>query len=104
MKLKIPIYAKVKARNALILNSKLPKSKRFGLTPKEANKLGINSGITRARQLINNKYVHEDDMKSICRFSRFLKIKRTEKVQGVIDLWGGEKFIKEVCIYLRNRK
>jgi hypothetical protein len=104
MRLKIPIYAKRKAKSALLLNSKLPKSLKFGLTKMEARKLGITSGTDRAKQIIRNKYLSEDDIKAVCRFSRFLYRTRTLRTQGVIDLWGGEMFIIKCCNFLKRNK
>jgi len=95
--LKIPKYAKQTAREALELRQSLPKSKKFGIDKQQARQLGINSGVERAKQIINDKYMPIEDVKRVCAFGRWLGRERTQKVQGAIDLWGGEKFIKQAC-------
>jgi len=98
MKLKIDKLAKQKAKQALELRDSLSKSKKFGLDKNQANILGINSGVERAKQIVRSDYItNDDDIKAICRFKRWLPRKRTQKVQGSIDLWGGEKLIKKAC-------
>jgi hypothetical protein len=98
--IKIPKYAKEKAQSALKLRDSLPKSKKFGLSKKEANSLGIASGVERAKQIVKQDYLDKEDAERVCAFKRFLKRDRTPKIQGAIDLWGGEKFINKVCLDL----
>ena len=98
MKLKITKQAKEKAKKALELRKKLPKSKKFGITKKEAEKLGINSGVERAKQIVRNDFlVKEKDIKAVCRFKRWTNRKQTLRVKGAVDLWGGKRFIKKAC-------
>lgn len=101
---KIPKYAKVNAKNALELRNSLNNSQKFGLDKNTAKQLNINSGVERAKQLVNNKYLNIEDTKAVCRFSRWLNRERTQKVQGAIDLWGGDKFIKKACKYVKEEK
>lgn len=100
--MKIPKYAKEKAREALAKRKTLPEYKKFGMTKIEAEKLEIASGVERAKQIIRSKRLSLKDVKRVCAFRRFLRRKRTEKIQGAIDLWGGERFIKKSCKYLQK--
>lgn len=89
---RIPRYAKLAARKALKLRASLPPSKRFGLSPAQARKLGIMSGVQRAKYILNNKYISLTQLMSVAAFySRFRK-KRTVRAEGAIGLWGGRKF------------
>lgn len=98
MRIKIPKYAKLECKKALKLRKSLPKYKRFGLTKTQANKLGVNSGVERAKQIIRNKTVSLKDAKSIIAFyNRFSKCK-TAKCQGAHKLWGGRDF----ALYLKS--
>ncbi len=63
-KIKIPEYAKESARRGL----EERKSNNAGLTKEEASKLGINSGVERAKQLIRNKNISVQDAKRIGAF------------------------------------
>jgi len=101
-RLKVTIEAKRLAKNALQRRREATESKKFGLTRKDASKLGINSGVARAKQLIKSDSITFGDAKRVCAFSRFLNRKRTFKVQGAIDLWGGEKFIKKACKFTKK--
>ncbi len=91
----IPKYAKNQARQALEERNSLPKSKRFGLDKTQANKLGIASGVERAKQLVRNKHLNESDAKKVARFSRFNN-KTGERAKGAIKLWGGKRFINKL--------
>jgi len=102
--LRIPKYAKRTAREALELRQSLPSSKRFGLDKIQAKQQGINSGVERARQIVNDKYMPMEDVERVCAFNRWLDRERTQKVQGAIDLWGGEKFIRKSCKYVKNQQ
>lgn len=90
MRIPIPPYAKKSARIGLEQRSK--QKNPSGLTPKEAKKLGIESGVSRAYQLINNKKISVKDAKSIYSFlSRFSK-QDSPRAKVAINLWGGRKF------------
>ena len=84
----IPGYAKRAAMLGLIQR----KTNRAGLTKKEASSLGISSGVERAKQLIRNKYLSEDDAKAVARFYNRFKNCRTERCETAIRLWGGRRF------------
>lgn len=101
-RLEIPQSAKRLAKKALEKREKLPKSRRFGLDEKEAEKKGIQSGVARAKQLIKNKSISYEDAKSVARFSRFLN-KKGERAKGAVDLWGGRSFIKKAQKFVRRR-
>lgn len=96
--------AKQRAKKALELRRKLPKYKRFGLDEREARKLGVNSGVKRARQIINSSSLSYKDAVAVARFGRFLKRRRTPKIQGSIDLWGGEQFIKRAKKFVKRNR
>ena len=100
-KFKVPIYAKIKAKKALKLRSSLPESRKFGLNKEEANNLGINSGVERAKQLIRSKSISLKDAKRVCAFYNRFKNCKTFKCEGSHDLWGGRKFERKVCKELR---
>jgi hypothetical protein len=87
-RIKIPKYAKNQAKKGL----EERKKNKAGLTPKEAKKLGIYSGVARAKQIISNKYLDEKDLKSIARFYIRFKNCKTPKCETAIKLWGGRKF------------
>lgn len=91
-RIKIPIYAKVEARKGLQKRKEVPKSKKFGLDVTEAKQLGINSGVARARKIINSNFVTLKDAKSIKNFYNRFKNCKTFKCEGAIQLWGGRKF------------
>ena len=99
--MKIPKYAKIKAQKALKKRKELPKSKKFGLNPKEAKKENVFSGVSRARQIVKQKVLSDKDVKAVCRFKRFINC-QTPKCKGAIDLWGGKKFIKKACKYSKK--
>ena len=103
-RLNITKEAKKKAKESLELRNRLPKYKRFGLDKKEAKRLKINSGVERAKQLINSKSISYKDAVAVAKFSRWLKRPRTQRVQGSIDLWGGEDFIKKAREFVRRNK
>ena len=90
--IKIPKYAKEDARKALELRRTLSNSNKFGITKAEAKELGINSGVERAKQIINNDYLNEEDAKRVGAFYDRFKNCRTPKCEGAIKLWGGRRF------------
>jgi hypothetical protein len=95
MRIKIPQYAKNLARRALKERSRLKPSKRFGLDKIQANKLNINSGVERAKQIVRSKYIEGEDAKAVARFIRF-KNAKTNKEVGALNLWGGKRFVTKV--------
>ena len=95
-KIRVPLLAKEEAKNALQFNKQVSKSKRVGLTKEEASKLGINSGIERAKQLIRNKYISINDAKRIAAFYNRFKNCRTTRCEVAISLWGGRKFGRDL--------
>lgn len=94
-KLKIPVYAKVAAKKGLELRETLPKSKQFGITQEEANKLGIDSGITRAKRIINNNYMPEWEVRKVSNFGKRFWNKTGERAEGAHLIWGGREFEKK---------
>lgn len=91
-KIKIPKYVKETVKKALEERKKLPVSERYGLTKKQAEKKGIQSGVERANQLKNNSYITEFDARRIIAFYERFKGCKTKKCEGAINLWGGRKF------------
>ena len=89
-RLKIPYYAKVEAQKGLLLRKKYG----GGLTKQEASLLGIDSGVERAKQLLRNKYLYEDDAKKTARFWARFRNRRTMRSKVAILLWGGQRWGK----------
>lgn len=102
MKFKIPGYAKEDARKALVERQRLPKSKQFGIDKTEANRLRINSGVERAKQIIRSKYLREEDAKRVAAFYNRFKNCNTSKCEGSIDLWGGRKFGRQISSKIKS--
>lgn len=66
-------------------------SARGGITPKEASKQGIGSGVSRAVSLKSGNKVSPDTIRRMCAFfSRHEKNKNTPKGKIAWLLWGGE--------------
>ena len=103
-RIRIPLLAKELAKQSLRANKSLPKYKRVGLTKQQAEKLGIQSGIERAKQLIRNKTVSIKDAKSIASFYNRFKGFRTKRANLAINLWGGRKFGKDLNTILKQIK
>jgi len=91
-KLLIPQYAKDKAEEALVLRKQLPESRKFGIDKQEADKLGINSGVERAKQIARNTHLSDSDTRRVAAFYQRFKNCTTPKCEGAIDLWGGRRF------------
>jgi hypothetical protein len=89
-RIKIPQYAKEQARRALSDRDKF--SNKPGLTKSQASRLGINSGVERAKQIVNNKYLPEEDARRVGAFYDRFKNKRTPRSEVAIGLWGGRRF------------
>lgn len=88
MRIPIPNYAKVNARLGLELRKK--QKRPSGLTPSEAKKLGINSGISRAIQLRDNQTISVQDAKNIRNFLNRFKNSNTERSKVAKLLWGDD--------------
>jgi hypothetical protein len=102
--LRIPVYAKLEAKKAIVLRQSLPESKRFGLSREEANNLGIFSGVDRAYQIINHEFMDFDDVKAVARFYQRFKNCHTPKCDGAISLWGGRRF-GQLCVdFIKDNK
>lgn len=90
MRYKVPLHAKNAARIGLLER----KINNAGLTKKQADALGIVSGVERAKQLMRSKTISEDDAKSIARFYLRFKGCYTKRCETALNLWGGRKFGK----------
>lgn len=97
MRIPIPIYAKRAAASALRRREELPKSEQFGITKSEANKLRINSGVERAKQIIRSDNIPEKDARRVAAFYDRFKNCRTPKCEGAIDLWGGRRWGRKLA-------
>lgn len=83
-RIKIPQYAKAEAKEGL----KLRKKFGGGLTKQEADMMGINSGVERAKQIVNNKFLSEEDAKSVARFWMRFRNRKSPKSKVALKLWG----------------
>lgn len=101
VRLKVPKYAKRLARKALEERKKLPPSKRFGITKNEARRMGIASGVERARQIIRSKSLPEKDARRVAAFYQRFKGCTTPKCEGAIKLWGGRRFGRKAVALTR---
>jgi len=91
-RIKIPQYAKEEAKEGL----KERKDNKAGLTKKQAKSKGIASGVERAKQIMENKYLNEEDAKRVARFYSRFKNCKTSRCETAIKLWGGRKFGKKL--------
>lgn len=93
-RIRIPSFAKASARSALSRRSKLPESKQFGLSPVEARRQGITSGVSQARKLLRKDTLSVSEAKQYKAFiDRFEgRYDKSDKVKGAVDLWGGPRF------------
>ena len=87
-RIRIPFYAKLDASQGL----RERKINKAGLTKEQAQKLGINSGVQRAKQILRNKFLDEKDAKSVARFYLRFRNLKTPRAETAIKLWGGRKF------------
>lgn len=85
-RMKIPNYAKVSARKGL------ENRKKSDMTGKESKALGVYLGLDKAKKLIRNKYIDEKEMRSVARFYKNNKNKKSKKYEDLLLLWGGRKF------------
>jgi len=104
MRYKIPKYAKEEAMAGLNFNSNVSKSRKVGLSKSQAKKLGIKSGVVRAKQLIRNKTLSYDDIKSIASFYNRFKKCKTIRCEMALSLWGGRKFGKKAVSIVKLNK
>lgn len=104
IRLKVPKHAKISAKKGLKLRSSLPKSKRFGIDKNQAKKLGIASGVERAKQLIRSKSISYTDANKVCNFGNRFKNCKTSKCEGAHLIWGGRKFEKKACKFIKENK
>lgn len=88
MSIKVPLHAKKAALQGL----KERQRNKAGLTKEQAKKIGVNSGVERAKQLITKKSISVEDAKSIARFYDRFKNNRTPRAETAIKLWGGRRF------------
>ena len=84
----IPEYAKEAARKGL----EERKLNKAGLDKAQAKKLGINSGVERAKQLIRSKTISVNDAKRIGAFYDRFKNQDSPRAETAIRLWGGRQF------------
>jgi hypothetical protein len=101
-RLRITNQAKQKARMALKERERLPKSRKFGLNKSQANKLGINSGVERAKQIIRSKSLPIKDAKRVASFYQRFKNCKTPKCEGAINLWGGRSFGRRAVSFVKK--
>lgn len=96
------------AKNALEERARTPKSKRGGLDPEEARKQGIDSGVTRARQIIsawkNNTPLSFETWSKIARFSRFDNRPPSTKIRQARGIWGGKGGTARARKIMRQKK
>lgn len=92
-RIKIPQYAKNRAREGL----KERKINKAGLTKDQAKKLGINSGVERAKQIIRSKTLSHEDAKRVAAFYDRFKNKRTKRSETALKLWGGRRFARKLA-------
>lgn len=98
--LKVPKYAKTAAKRALKEREEF--SDPPGLTKREANRKGINSGVERAKQLVRSKSIPDDDARRVAAFYQRFKNMRTPRAEVAIDLWGGRRFGKRAVKHVEN--
>ena len=87
-RIRVPGYAKEAAKKGLEQREK----NNAGLTKAQADKLGITSGIERAKQIIKNTYLDEDDLKAIARFYLRFRNFKSGRAETALKLWGGRRF------------
>lgn len=96
------------AKNALEERAKTPKSKRGGLDPEEARKQGVDSGVTRARQIIrawkNKSPLSFETWRKIAAFSRFDNRPSSTKIRQARGIWGGKGGTARARGIMRQKK
>jgi hypothetical protein len=86
-------YAKRAARKGLVLRKKID----FGLNPAQAKKLGIRSGVTTAKTLIQSSFISDRLARAIGRFYSRFRNCTTKRCEGALLLWGGRRFGREMA-------
>jgi hypothetical protein len=94
--MKIPQYAKDASRKGLAARELFPKPP--GLTKEQAVALGINSGVERAKQIINSDALSDQDVRSMRRFYARFRNYRTPRAEVAIMLWGGRRFLERLSL------
>lgn len=103
---KPPRAAQKLALRALRIRERLPPSKRGGLSEKEAEKLGIGSGVAMAKSIAAGEMQRAGKLRSF--FSRFrnhvqvardkgLSLEESKALQAW-DLWGGDPMAEKVGV------
>jgi len=103
-RLVVPQHAKAAASAALRLRRSLPKSRKFGLKQSQADRLGISSGVSRAKQLINSKSISLDDACRVAAFYLRFRGCRSQKCEGAIGLWGGRRFGQMAAAHCKKHR
>lgn len=110
--IKPSLAARKAAKKGLEARKKAPKSKKGGLTPKEAGEQGIGSGVARARDIASGKRVDAKQVHSF--FSRHkqnyldaklngLKPEESKAIQAWL-LWGGEPLRKQAAAAVKKER
>jgi 8-oxo-dGTP pyrophosphatase MutT (NUDIX family) len=94
----VPENVRKAAQKGLDLRAKQPAGRKAGLTPQEAGKLGIGSGVARARDLISGRVSYDTVKRMKAYFSRHAKNYKLDPGKRPVDdkgyvaglLWGGE--------------
>lgn len=92
MRIRIPLYAKQEARDALRTRKVLSKTKKFGLNKKQAKLAGVRSGVEQAQKLLRRTFLTKSEAFAYYRFYQRFKSCKTLKCEGAIKLWGGRRF------------
>jgi hypothetical protein len=92
--MKIPQYAKDAAAEGLRARELFPKPP--GLTAEQAGKLGISSGVERAKQIIREEGLTDADLQSMRRFYARFRNYHTPRAEVAIMLWGGRRFLERI--------
>ena len=103
-KITIPKFVKKVAKEALQKRRRQKESRQAGLTKEEAQKLGIQSGVERAKQLVRSKYLRYKDMKSMVAFYNRFRGMKTAKVEDAMNLWGGRRFLRFLKMIIGDKK
>lgn len=94
----VPENVRKAAQKGLDLRAKQPAGKKAGLTPQQAGKLGIGSGVARARDLISGRVSYDTVKRMKAYFARHAKNYKLDPGKRPVDdkgyvaglLWGGE--------------
>ncbi len=98
-----PKSVRDRAKRAIEKRKQAPKSKKGGLTPAQASKQGIKSGVTSARMLASGKGLSEDRLKAVRNFiNRMGGIVKSEKGKNALALWGGKEAGRWAAATLRK--